>query len=100
MLKQPYSLFYIESTLHFDPWILVLLYTKLCLFFETLASCSDRALERMDVRIKLGEIEDAMKEEIEQFKEIITKVVPQVVEAKVIMVLHSMWEPTCMTIRP
>ena len=38
MFNQLYSSFYIKTVLYFNPWILVLLYTKLCLFLETLAS--------------------------------------------------------------
>ena len=60
----------------------------------------DQTLENMDAKIKLGKIEDVIKEAVECFREIIMKVVPQVAEANVRTILHSMRDPKCMAIRP
>ena len=53
-------------------------------------------MEAMKKKIKDGEIKDVMKEAVEQFKEIITKVV--ISEADVTVVLHSVKDPMCVAL--
>ena len=55
----------------------------------------DQGLENMDPRIKLGEMKDVMKEVIGHFKDIISKVVPQVAMVNITIILRSVKDPTC-----
>ena len=63
--------------------------------------CSlDETLGNMDMRVKEGEVKDVLKDTITQFKNTISLTVPQVVEADVAKVIHSVSDFMCLVLRP
>ena len=60
----------------------------------------DETLNNMDTRIKSGKVKDIIKDAITQFKDIISRIVPQVAEADITKVMHSISDPMCLALRP
>ena len=60
----------------------------------------NEALQMMEAKIKGGEIKDVLKGTLQKFKEAICVVMPSMMEANVLDILHSIRDPTCLTLRP
>ena len=58
------------------------------------------ALQTMEAKIKGGKIKDVLKDIIQEFKETICMVLPSMAEAKIMDILHSIRDPTCLAIHP
>ena len=60
----------------------------------------NEALQMMEAKIKGGEIKDVLKDTVQEFKETICMVMPSMVEANILDILHSIRDPTCLAICP
>ena len=60
----------------------------------------NEALQMMDAKIESGKIKDVLKDTVQEFKETICMVMPSMTEANILDILHSIRDPTCLTIHP
>ena len=60
--------------------------------------CLTEAMLNMEARIQGGEIKDVLKEAIEEIKNAISVVMPQMKDAEVLDVLRATKDPTCLAI--
>ena len=60
----------------------------------------DEALILMEARIMVGKEKDIMNDTIPTFKEVISRVIPHMVEADTSKVMHAISNPTCLALWP
>ena len=60
----------------------------------------DETLNNMEARIKVGKEKDVLKDAVVQFKDVISQTVPQMGDADIAKVIHSVGNPKCLALRP
>ena len=60
----------------------------------------NEAILTMEAKIMGGEIKDILKDTIQEIKEAICILMPSMKEANILDILHSIKDPTCLTIHP
>ena len=60
----------------------------------------NKALQVIEAKIEGGEVKDVLKDAVQEFKETICMVMPSMVEENIMDILHSIRDPTRLTICP
>ena len=58
------------------------------------------ALQDFQRRVKNGEIKDVLLQLIQEIMEILKRVYPPIAEANIMVIMHSIPDPTCLALRP
>lgn len=62
--------------------------------------CLDEALQDMMTHIEGGEVKEMLKWALEEFKDEIVRIMPQMMEADIMSILKAIKDPMCLTMHP